>query len=164
MAILKDATTQQGRRAGFSCIQGREGHEHTLQGQKTRFLLVIEWYGELRSKSPAFSWRIIPLQLIMTYMGHIYHLWLLTNWNWMISNLQLSSPCAPTNYTSLWHLIKIMTDLVYLLVHFIHLASIPFQNMRKSKLLSWIVDVEYILHNDRNNTIGLNRQYTRACF
>ena len=63
MAILKDATTQQGRRAGFSCIQGRKGHEHTLQGQKTRFLLVIEWYGELRSKSPAFSWRIIPLQL-----------------------------------------------------------------------------------------------------
>ena len=63
MAILKDATTQQGRRAGFSCVQGREGHEHTLQGQKTRFLLVIEWYGELRTKLPAFSWKIIPLQL-----------------------------------------------------------------------------------------------------
>ena len=36
--------------------------------------------------------------------------------------------------------------------------------MRKSKLLSWIVNVEYILHNDRSNTIGPNRQYTRAYF
>ena len=60
---VENGQTQQGRRAGFSCIQGREGHEHTLQGQKTRFLLVIEWYGELRTKLPAFSWKIIPLQL-----------------------------------------------------------------------------------------------------
>ena len=36
--------------------------------------------------------------------------------------------------------------------------------MRKSKLLSWIVNVEYILHNERNNTIGPNRQYTRIYF
>ena len=102
--------------------------------------------------------------VITTYMGHIYHLWLLTNWNWMISNLQFSSPWTPTNSTSLWHLIKIMTDPVCLLVHFIYLASITHQNMRKSKLLSWIVEVEYILHNDRSNTIGPNRQYTRAYF
>ena len=101
---------------------------------------------------------------ITTYMGHIYHLWLLTNWNWMISNLQFSSPCTPTNSTSLWHLIKIMTDPVCLLVHFIYLTSIPFQNARKSKLLSWIADVEYILHNERNKTIWLNRQYTPAYF
>ena len=102
--------------------------------------------------------------VITTYMGHIYHLWLLTNWNWMISNLQLSSPCAPTNSTSLWHLIKIMTDPVCLLVHFIYLASITHQNMRKSKLLSWLVNVEYILYNERNNTIWLNRQYTQTYF
>ena len=36
--------------------------------------------------------------------------------------------------------------------------------MRKSKLPSWIVNVEYILHNERNNTIGPNRQYTRIYF
>ena len=46
----------------------------------------------------------------------------------------------------------------------VYLASITHQNMRKSKLLSWIVNVEYILHNDRSNTIGPNRQYTRAYF
>ena len=44
------------------------------------------------------------------------------------------------------------------------MASITHQNMRKSKLLSWIVNVEYILHNERNNTIGPYRQYTRIYF
>ena len=42
IAKLKDATTQQEGRAGFSCIQGRGGYEHTPQGQKTRFFLLIE--------------------------------------------------------------------------------------------------------------------------
>ena len=39
---LKDAKTQQGRKTEFSCIEGREAYERTLQGQKTRFLLLIE--------------------------------------------------------------------------------------------------------------------------
>ena len=63
MAKLKDATTQQGGRVEFSCIQGRGGYEHTLHGQKTKFLLLIEWYGELRSKFRPFSWRMILLEL-----------------------------------------------------------------------------------------------------
>ena len=62
MAKLKDATTQQGGRAEFSCIQGRGGYEQTLQGQITRLLLLIEWCGELRLKFLPFAWRMILLK------------------------------------------------------------------------------------------------------
>ena len=66
--------------------------------------------------------------------------------------------------TSLWHLTKIFTFQTSSLECQVYLASITYQNMRKSKLLSWLVNAEYILYNDRNNTIGLNRQYTQAYF
>ena len=46
-----------------SCIQGRGGYEHSLQGQITRLLLLIERYGELRLKFLSFSWRMILLKL-----------------------------------------------------------------------------------------------------
>ena len=67
--------------------------------------------------------------------------------------------------TSLWHLTKIFTFQTSSLAYQVYLTSIIHQNIRKSKLLSWIVvNAEYILHNERNNTIWLNKQHKRAYF
>ena len=99
-----------------------------------------------------------------TIIGHIHHLWPFTTSSWVTLTLHTLRRGPSTNSTSLWHLTKLFTFQTSSLECQVYLASITHQNMRKSKLPSWIVNVEYILHNERNNTIGLNRQYTRTYF
>ena len=99
-----------------------------------------------------------------TILGHIHRLWPFTTCSWVTSTLHTLRHGPSTNSTYLWHLTKIFTFQTSSLECQVYLASITHQNMRKSKLLSWILNVEYILHNDRSNTIGPNRQYTRAYF
>ena len=99
-----------------------------------------------------------------TIIGHIHRLWPFTNSSWVTSTFILSvMDPQQTLPTSLWHLTKIFTFQTSSLAYQVNLTSIIHQNIRKSKLLSWIVNAEYILHNERNNTIWLNKQHTRAC-